>query len=175
MDKSRPSREHSLVEWARPLLNHNKKLLRILDPRMEGQYLVKTAMKVAHLAYQCLSQNPKGRPLMCQVVEILETFQSRGQNEEETMLQSGGSCITLYEAPKDTLGTSADERNLNTNDDERAENRNLYKVDREHTERGGGRSRAGNVRSKSEPQNDLDLYGTFPDLALDEKSASTRS
>ncbi|KAK7358473.1 hypothetical protein VNO77_00401 [Canavalia gladiata] len=100
LDKSRPSREHNLVEWARPLLNHNKKLLKILDPKLEGQYSNKTALKVAHLAYQCLSQNPKGRPLMSQVVEILENFQSKGENEEGQMLQSGGSSITIYEVPK---------------------------------------------------------------------------
>lgn len=95
MDKSRPSREHNLVEWARPLLNHQKKLLRILDPRMEGQYSNRTAEKVANLAYQCLSQNPKGRPTMDQVVEILETFQTR---EEEKILQNGsGGSITLYQ------------------------------------------------------------------------------
>jgi len=41
MDKSRPSREHKLVEWARPLLIHNKKLLKIVDPRVEGQYTTK--------------------------------------------------------------------------------------------------------------------------------------
>jgi len=101
LDKSRPSREHNLVEWARPLLNHNKKLLKILDPRLEGQYSSKTALKVAHLAYQCLSQNPKGRPLMSQVVEILENFQSSGENEEDQMLQTAGSSgVTLYEVPK---------------------------------------------------------------------------
>lgn len=95
MDKSRPSREHNLVEWARPLLNHQKKLLRILDPRMEGQYSNRTAEKVANLAYQCLSQNPKGRPTMDQVVEILQTFQTR---EEESILQNGsGGSITLYQ------------------------------------------------------------------------------
>ncbi|XP_004503561.1 probable serine/threonine-protein kinase PBL17 isoform X2 [Cicer arietinum] len=100
LDKSRPSREHNLVEWARPLLNHNKKLLKILDPKIEGQYSSKAAAKVAHLAYQCLSQNPKGRPLMSQVVEILEDFQSKAANEEDQILQSGGSSITIYEVPK---------------------------------------------------------------------------
>ncbi|KAF5748635.1 Kinase superfamily protein isoform 1 [Tripterygium wilfordii] len=96
LDKSRPSREHNLVEWARPLLNHNKKLLRILDPRMDGQYSSRTAMKVANLAYQCLSQNPKGRPLMNQVVELLETLQTK---EEDAVLQTGVP-VTLYEDPK---------------------------------------------------------------------------
>lgn len=86
MDKTRPSREHNLVEWARPLLNHNKKLFKILDPKMEGQYSTKTAMKVAYLTYQCLSQNPKGRPLMSQVVEILEGFQSTEDSDPETGL-----------------------------------------------------------------------------------------
>lgn len=100
LDKSRPSREHNLVEWARPLLNHNKKLLKILDPKIDGQYSSKTAIKVAHLAYLCLSQNPKGRPLMSQVVEILENFQTKGENEEDQVFQSGGSSITIYEVPK---------------------------------------------------------------------------
>lgn len=98
MDKSRPSREHNLVEWARPLLVHNKKLVRILDPRMEGQYSSKTAIKVANLAYQCLSQNPKGRPVMTQVVETLESIQTRDL-QEESLFQSGSGSVTLFEAP----------------------------------------------------------------------------
>ncbi|XAR63780.1 Non-specific serine/threonine protein kinase [Bertholletia excelsa] len=110
MDKSRPSREHNLVEWARPLLNHNKKLLRILDPRMEGQYSTKTAQKVASLAYQCLSQNPKGRPVMSQVVEILETLQAQDVSQEEAMFQSGAGSITLYEVPKGANDSSHETR-----------------------------------------------------------------
>ncbi|XP_057768246.1 probable serine/threonine-protein kinase PBL17 [Salvia miltiorrhiza] len=95
MDKSRPSREHNLVEWARPLLNHSKKLSRILDPRIEGQYSTKILMKVANLAFQCLSQNPKGRPLMSQVIEILEPLVT----QEFSPIESSGS-ITLYEVSK---------------------------------------------------------------------------
>jgi serine/threonine protein kinase len=72
VDKSRLTREHNLVEWARPLLVHNRKLFRIIDPRMEGQYSTKVAIEVASLAYGCLSQNPKGRPTMSQVVETFE-------------------------------------------------------------------------------------------------------
>ncbi|XP_042050925.1 probable serine/threonine-protein kinase PBL17 [Salvia splendens] len=95
MDKSRPSREHNLVEWARPLLNHSKKLSRILDRRIEGQYSTKILMKVANLAYQCLSQNPKGRPLMSQVIEILQPLVT----QESIPIESSGG-ITLYEVPK---------------------------------------------------------------------------
>ncbi|XP_040998337.1 probable serine/threonine-protein kinase PBL17 [Juglans microcarpa x Juglans regia] len=148
LDKSRPSREHNLVEWARPLLNHNKKLLRILDPRLEGQYSVKAVMKVAHLAYQCLSQNPKGRPLMSHVVGILENFQSNIENQEEALLQSGGgSGLTLYEVPKDTPACESEKRLPSRSERE-------TKVQR---------SKSGKGRSKSEPPNDCDLYPS-PDL-----------
>lgn len=176
MDKSRPSREHNLVEWARPLLNHNKKLRRILDPRLEGQYSAKTAMKVAHLAHLCLSQNPKGRPLMSQVVEILETFQVKEENQEEAMLQGGGNGITLYEAPKTAPATCVEKRNWNGGDGEKkADNRNLYNGDGVKVAEAGGKSKLGNGRSKSEPPNEFDCRIQSPEYGFDEKSASTRS
>ncbi|KAE8126002.1 hypothetical protein FH972_020760 [Carpinus fangiana] len=159
LDKSRPSREHNLVEWARPLLNHNKKLLRILDPRLEGQYSDKAAMKVAHLAYQCLSQNPKGRPVMSQVVDILENFQSKAENQEEAFLHNGGgSSLTLYEVPKDTPATESEKRHPS----------------RSEREPEVQRSKPGKVRSKSEPSHDCDLFSRSPHLS-DEKYASFRS
>lgn len=102
MDKTRPSREHNLVEWSRPLLNHNKKLFKILDPRMEGQYSTKTAMKVASLTYQCLSQNPKGRPLMSQVVETLEGFQSKENSNPATAHPVGSGLILNQHTPDST-------------------------------------------------------------------------
>lgn len=154
MDKSRPSREHNLVEWARPLLNHNKKLLRILDPRMEGQYSTKMALKVANLAYQCLSQNPKGRPVMSQAVEILETVATQSENQEEAMLQSGGSCgFTLYEA-KDAYGASEMKQKPINMDGEKDE---------------AHRKRKAAGRSKSEPPKEGDL---LVDSESDEKPAS---
>ncbi|KAI7739107.1 hypothetical protein M8C21_032587, partial [Ambrosia artemisiifolia] len=74
LDKSRPSHEHNLVDWARPLLTHEKKCLKILDPRMDGQYLPKAAIKVANLAHKCISQNPKGRPTVSHIVQVLESL-----------------------------------------------------------------------------------------------------
>ncbi|XP_011010263.1 PREDICTED: serine/threonine-protein kinase At5g01020-like isoform X1 [Populus euphratica] len=116
MDKSRPSHEHNLVEWARPLLNHNKKVLRILDLRMEGQYSSRIAMKVANLASQCLSQNPKGRPLMNQVVELLESIQSK---DEAAVLETSGRGVTLYEVPRRSPYTPEKGRNRTRSHDHR--------------------------------------------------------
>ncbi|KAL5572338.1 hypothetical protein UlMin_021935 [Ulmus minor] len=72
VDKARPSREQNLVEWARPMLNDPRKLGRIMDPRLEGQYSETGARKAAALAYQCLSHRPKHRPTISAVVQTIE-------------------------------------------------------------------------------------------------------
>ncbi|KAL4303732.1 hypothetical protein GQ457_10G001610 [Hibiscus cannabinus] len=75
MDNTRPSREQSLVEWARPLLRDPKRLDRVIDRRLEGQLSNSGAQKVAALAYKCLSHQPKPRPMMGDVVKVLESVQ----------------------------------------------------------------------------------------------------
>ncbi|KAK3021211.1 hypothetical protein RJ639_046630, partial [Escallonia herrerae] len=96
VDKTRPSKEQSLVDWARPKLNDKRKLLQIIDPRLENQYSVRAAQKACSLAYYCLSQNPKARPLMSDVVETLEPLQSSSGGAKEVsssvppMMGSGG-------------------------------------------------------------------------------------
>ncbi|KAF8397070.1 hypothetical protein HHK36_018708 [Tetracentron sinense] len=77
VDKTRLGKEHRLVDWARPKLNDKRKLLQIIDPRLENQYPAKAAQKACSLAYNCLSQNPKARPLMSDVVKTLEPLQSK--------------------------------------------------------------------------------------------------
>jgi len=75
VDKNRPPREQNLVEWARPMLNDSRKLSRIMDPRLEGQYSEMGTKKAAALAYQCLSHRPRSRPSMSTVVKTLEPLQ----------------------------------------------------------------------------------------------------
>lgn len=75
VDKVRPPREQNLVEWARPVLNDTRKLSRIMDPRLEGQYSDVGARKAAALAYLCLSHRPRNRPTMSVVVKTLEPLQ----------------------------------------------------------------------------------------------------
>jgi len=75
VDKSRPCREQNLVDWARPILMDVRKIARIMDPALGGQYSTKGALKAAAVAYQCLSQNAKSRPQMSAVVEALEPLQ----------------------------------------------------------------------------------------------------
>ena len=81
VDKTRPSKEQSLVDWARPKLNDKRKLLQIIDSRLEDQYSARAAQKACSLAYYCLSHNPKARPLMSDVVETLEPLQASSGSE----------------------------------------------------------------------------------------------
>ncbi|KAM0937132.1 putative protein kinase RLK-Pelle-RLCK-VIIa-2 family [Dioscorea sansibarensis] len=75
LDKSRPVREQTLTDWALPLLTQKKKLLGIVDPRLNGEYPIKGVHKAAMLAYHCLNRNPKARPLMRDIVDSLEPLQ----------------------------------------------------------------------------------------------------
>lgn len=75
LDKTRPPREQNLTDWALPFLKEKKKLVSIVDPRLDGDYPIKGVQKAAMLAYHCLNRNPKARPLMRDVVDSLEPLQ----------------------------------------------------------------------------------------------------
>ncbi|GKB52656.1 E-beta-farnesene synthase, partial [Tanacetum coccineum] len=75
VDKTRPTKEQSLVDWARPKLKDKKKWLLSSDPRLEDQYSIRASQKAYSLAYYCLRNNHKARPLMTDIVHTLEPFQ----------------------------------------------------------------------------------------------------
>lgn len=102
IDKSRPSREQSLVDWALPKLNDKRRLLQIIDPKLEGQYSVRAAHKACSLAFYCLSHNPKARPLMSDVVETLEPLQGSGGSDGS----SQSSSLPDYRARRRLTGNS---------------------------------------------------------------------
>ncbi|KAK3119613.1 hypothetical protein QOZ80_9AG0672830 [Eleusine coracana subsp. coracana] len=99
IDKSRPSREQSLVDWALPKLCDKRRLLQIMDPKLEGQYPFRAAYKACSLAYYCLNHNPKARPLMSDVVETLEPLQGNGGSD-------GASGLTDYRVRRRLTGNS---------------------------------------------------------------------
>ncbi|KAF3327790.1 Serine/threonine-protein kinase [Carex littledalei] len=165
MDKSRPTREHNLVEWARPLLIHNRKLFKIIDPRMDGQYSTKVAVEVAALAYKCLSQNPKGRPTMSQVVQALQSLQDLPESQD-ILLNTFGSAVTLYEVPKETLthaGNDKEKEKEKNQLERKTSDENRVAVVADKTVPQSRRTRPGNGRSKSEPPVDVQLYIPSPD------------
>lgn len=85
LERNLPRTEQKLLEWVRPYVSDSKKLHLILDPRLEGQYCIKSAQKLASLANKCLMKQPKHRPKMSAVVETL------GEIIGEAPLQDDGT------------------------------------------------------------------------------------
>ena len=75
LDKSRPVKQRALVDWATPSLADKKKVLHIVDPKLDADCPQRDVQKVARLACHCLDQNPKARPFMRDVVDYLESLQ----------------------------------------------------------------------------------------------------
>ncbi|KAJ0752907.1 putative transferase, protein kinase RLK-Pelle-RLCK-VIIa-2 family [Helianthus annuus] len=75
IDKNRPSGEQILVVFAKPFLTSKRKILHIMDPRIEGQYSSVVATRAALLAMKCLMKEPKHRPDADELVKSLEQIQ----------------------------------------------------------------------------------------------------
>ncbi|CAN6226076.1 unnamed protein product, partial [Urochloa humidicola] len=100
VDKSRPSREQNLVDFARPCLKDPLKLARIMDPAMEGQYSARAAQSAALVAYRCLSGSPKNRPDMSAVVEALEPLLGLKDDVPLEPLGPVGPVVLFVAAPE---------------------------------------------------------------------------
>lgn len=88
IDKNRPSGEHNLVDWAKPYLINKRRVLRVMDPRLEGQYLLDHAQKAAILTLQCLAVEPRLRPNMDDVVKALEHLQEGRKMQKSGLKES---------------------------------------------------------------------------------------
>ena len=86
----------ALVDWAKPFLSDNRRVLRIMDTKLGGQYSKKGAQAAAALALQCLNIDPKFRPPMVEVLAALEALNSSNsftrtpKHESHATKQSGG-------------------------------------------------------------------------------------
>lgn len=72
IDKNRPIGRQNLVDWVKPYLSQRRKLIKILDSRLEWKYSAKSAFQMAQVALNCLEPDPNTRPSMKEVVEALE-------------------------------------------------------------------------------------------------------
>ncbi|XP_054789417.1 serine/threonine-protein kinase PCRK1-like [Prosopis cineraria] len=70
-DRNRPKSEQKLLEWVRPYLSDGKKFQLILDPRLERKHVFKSAQRLAIVANRCLVKNPKSRPKMSEVLDMV--------------------------------------------------------------------------------------------------------
>ncbi|KAL7222987.1 hypothetical protein ACSBR1_024632 [Camellia fascicularis] len=76
VDKTKVGVEQKLVEWAKPHLAEKRRIFRIMDTKLEGQYPRRGACIATTLAMHCVNPDPKARPQMDQVLNILEELPS---------------------------------------------------------------------------------------------------
>ncbi|KAL7587955.1 hypothetical protein Lser_V15G36393 [Lactuca serriola] len=72
LDLNKPKNEQKLLDWVRPHITQDmRKFQMILDPRLSGNYSLKSAQKLAAVANKCLLKQPRMRPRMSQVLEMV--------------------------------------------------------------------------------------------------------
>ncbi|GAA0152437.1 hypothetical protein LIER_10920 [Lithospermum erythrorhizon] len=100
VDKTKVGVEQNLVDWAKPYLGDKRKLFRIMDTKMEGQYPQKAAYAAASIALQCLSTEARLRPRMSEVLAILEQVQSPRGATRSAPLEHRVSADTAVMSPR---------------------------------------------------------------------------
>lgn len=72
LERNLPSVEQKLLGWVKQFPPDSSRFRMIMDPRLQNQYSLSAARRIAKLADSCLKKNPKDRPSMSQVVVILK-------------------------------------------------------------------------------------------------------
>lgn len=102
LDRQRPKGEQKLLEWVKPYLSDAKKFQHILDPRLEGKQVLKSAHKLSLVANRCLSRLSKTRPKMSEVQEMINQVvaASTGSGNPQPPLKSKDDKKTSEENHK---------------------------------------------------------------------------
>jgi len=111
VDRNLPRSEQKLLEWVKPYATDPKKFHIIIDPRLEGQYCTKSARKLIALANKCLMKNPKSRPRMSEVVEmlieIIEMSKETTADVTSLVVADADDTVDDSNAPKESGSYSA--------------------------------------------------------------------
>ncbi|KAJ4880317.1 hypothetical protein Rs2_37372 [Raphanus sativus] len=74
-DPKRPEGQESLLNWLRPKLSSKDKVKHIMDKGIKGQYSSKVATEMGRITLSCTEPDPKKRPHMMEVLDVLEHIQ----------------------------------------------------------------------------------------------------
>ncbi|GMI87366.1 kinase 2, PBS1-Like 3, protein kinase 2B [Hibiscus trionum] len=99
VDRTKVRVEQNLVDWAKPFLGDKRKLFRIMDTRLAGQYPQKSAYTAATLALQCLSGEAKLRPKMSEVLAALEQLEAAKTASKHTQSDQRSIPLPVQKSP----------------------------------------------------------------------------
>ncbi|XP_031386362.1 probable serine/threonine-protein kinase PBL3 [Punica granatum] len=99
LDNTKVGVEQNLVEWAKPYLGDKRKVFRIMDTKLEGQYPQKGAHAAATLAVRCLNMDAKSRPKMSEVLATLEQLENSKDGTRHSPPEQQGLQRTTMKSP----------------------------------------------------------------------------
>ncbi|KAH7576160.1 hypothetical protein JRO89_XS01G0004900 [Xanthoceras sorbifolium] len=108
LERNRPKAEQKLLDWVQQYPADSKKFGLIMDPRLENEYSINAARKIARLADSCLSRSAKDRPKMSEVVENLKQIMqvSDEGNPSEKSFELCEGDLDVSETKADQYGPS---------------------------------------------------------------------
>ncbi|KAK4844895.1 hypothetical protein QYF36_025774 [Acer negundo] len=83
IDPKHPCRQQNLFDWLKSILFQKMKLKTIMDMQMEGQYSFEAALQAAQLSLRCLELDPRSRPSMKEVMEVLREIEALASHLHE--------------------------------------------------------------------------------------------
>ncbi|KAI7751247.1 hypothetical protein M8C21_012829, partial [Ambrosia artemisiifolia] len=142
VERNLPRNEQKLIEWVKPYASDSKRIHLIMDPRLEGDYNLKSAQKLSALANKCLTRNPKARPRMSEVVEMIgkiinDMSPPQAENKPEPEPEPESQYVTdENEVPQNDMLTRKQEVNGNSMkkgfDFKELRNRSIGRLDWRH-------------------------------------------
>ncbi|GFZ18018.1 protein kinase superfamily protein [Actinidia rufa] len=92
LERNLPQSEQKLLEWMRPYVSHSKKFHLIFDPRIEGQYCIKSAQKLARNIISEMSSQDDGASQPAKETEDIreETEEGSGAMQSGDQFQEEG-------------------------------------------------------------------------------------
>ncbi|CAN7016055.1 unnamed protein product [Brassica rapa subsp. trilocularis] len=91
IDPKRPRGQESLVDWLRPKLSSKHKVQKIIDKGIKGQYSSKVVTELGRITLSCTEPDPKNRPHMKEVLDVLENIQCINVVPGRSSINSAGA------------------------------------------------------------------------------------
>lgn len=89
LDKTRAAPEDKLVDWIKLYVGDKRKIFRIMDTELKGQYSRKGAYLAINIARLCIN-DAKSRPPMGEVLELLEKIKVSKFEAKDSQSHQGG-------------------------------------------------------------------------------------
>ncbi|XP_059633474.1 serine/threonine-protein kinase PBS1-like [Cornus florida] len=85
IDNKRPQAEQNLVIWARPLFNDRKRLAKLADPLLRGNFPMRGLYQALAVASMCIQEQAAARPLIGDVVTALSYLSNQAYDPNASL------------------------------------------------------------------------------------------